>query len=336
MVLMKRAELRMDLRRRQFLQIAGGAAAWRASVTSASAQSWPGKTVRAIIPFSPGSAADIIPRAVFNELSNELGQPIIVDNRAGAGGAIGMAEVARAEPDGYVLLANSSAHTIVPSLYKYLPFNTAQDLAGVIPLGNLPNVLVVAPSKGFKTIQALAAAAKANNGAMSYSSTGVGSATQFAAERFRLSAGFDGIHVPFRGGAESLTETVTGRVDFCFSPITIAMPFIQNGGLLALAVSTPKRASGLPDTPTTLESGFANSDYTFWVALFAPVKTPRPVVQLLHDRTSKVLRSASMREKMTRFGVDPMEMSPEELDAMVKAEIPVNAAIIKAGDLKAE
>jgi tripartite-type tricarboxylate transporter receptor subunit TctC len=165
--------------------------------SSALGQTWPTKPIRAIVPFTAGSASDIVPRTVFEQLSGELGQSIIVENRSGAGGTIGAAAVARSEPDGYTILANSSAHTIVPLLYPNTPYDPARDFAAIIPLGSMPNVLVVAPSKGFRSLQALVAAAKASPGSIVYASGGVGSATHFSAERFRLSAGIEGIHVPF-------------------------------------------------------------------------------------------------------------------------------------------
>jgi tripartite-type tricarboxylate transporter receptor subunit TctC len=185
------------------------------------------------VPFTAGSASDIIPRTVFEQLSSELGQSIIVENRSGAGGTIGAATVARAEPDGYTVLVNSSSHTVVPSLYPDTPYDPIRDFAGVIPLGSMPNVLVVAQSKEFVTLQDLVAAAKAKPGTITYASAGVGSATHFSAERFRLSAGIVGVHVPFKGVPEALTETMAGRIDFFFSSLAPALPLIREGKLRA-------------------------------------------------------------------------------------------------------
>jgi tripartite-type tricarboxylate transporter receptor subunit TctC len=211
----------------------------------------------------------------------------------------------------------------------------ARDFAGVIPLGALPNVLVVDPSKGYKSLQDLIVAAKAKPGSITYASAGVGSATHFSAERLRLSADFEGVHVPFRGAIEAQTEVMTGRIDFYCAALTSALPFIRDGKLLPLAVSTPKRASALPDVPTTLEAGFANSDYTFWVAVFVPAKTPKAIVERLHQQTSKTLQSANVREKLAILGVDQMPINPTELDTLVKAEIIANAAVIKAANIRA-
>jgi len=326
----------VKLPRRQFLHLAAGAAALPGVSRFAWAQGWPTKPIRAIVPFTAGSAVDIIPRTVFDPLSRELGQSIIVENRTGAGGTIGAAVVARADPDGHTILVNSSAHTVIPSLYPKAPYDTARDFSGVIPLGALPNVLVVDPSKGYKSLRDLVVAAKAKSGSITYASAGVGSATHFSAERLRLSAGFDGVHVPFRGAPEAYTEVMTGRVDFFFGALTSALPFIRDGKLQALAVSTPKRASALADVPTTLEAGFTNSDYTFWVAIFVPAKTASAVVEKLHQQTQKTLQSASLREKLATLGVEPMIMSPAELDALVKAEIAANVTVVKAANIKAE
>ena len=213
---------------------------------AASAQPWPSKSIRAIIPFTAGSTVDIVSRIVFEPLSQALGQSIIVENRGGAGGTIGANAVAKADPDGYTMLAHSSAHSATPAIYPNAPYSAANDFITVAALGSSPNIVVVAPDKGFKTLQELVAAAKAQNGAMTFGTAGVGSSTHFTTERLRFSAGFDGVHVPFRGMPEVLTEVMTGRVDFCYSTIAAALPFIRDNKLLALAVSTPKRSSALP------------------------------------------------------------------------------------------
>ena len=197
-----------------------------------------------------------------------------MENRGGAGGTIGANAVAKADPDGYTMLAHSSAHSATPAIYPNAPYSAANDFITVAALGSSPNIVVVAPDKGFKTLQELVAAAKAKNGAMTFGTAGVGSSTHFTTERLRFSAGFEGVHVPFRGMPEVLTEVMTGRVDFCYSTIAAALPFIRDNKLLALAVSTPKRSSALPNVPTTIELGYKNSDYTFWNGLFLPVKTP--------------------------------------------------------------
>ena len=227
----------------------------------ARAETWPTKPLRVIVPFGAGSTTDIIPRVVFEQLSSQLGQSIVVENRTGAGGTIGTGFVAKADPDGYTVLVHSNAHTISPSLYSNLSYHPARDFAAVIPLGIMPNVMVVPPAKGWKTVGDLVAAAKAKPGALNFSSVGVGSATHFSAERFRRSAGVEAVHVPFKGGAEAMTEVIAGRIDFFFGPVGLVLPNVQEGKLIALAVNGAKRAAALPDVPTTLEAGFADAEF---------------------------------------------------------------------------
>ena len=246
-----------------------------AFIASASAETWPSKPIHAIIPFGPGSAVDIVPRIVFEQMASQLGQSIVVENKAGAGGTLGSAMVARAEPDGYTMLVHSSAHTITPALYPKLNYDITRDFVTVGAIGSVPNVMIIAPSKGFKTVKEYVAAAKARPDMSTYASLGIGSAVQMSAERFRISAGYDLVHVPFKGGAEALTEIIAGRVDYYFCPIATAMPHIKDGRLTGLAISSPLRATAMPDLPTTLESGYPDSDYTFWMGIFMPAKIHR-------------------------------------------------------------
>jgi tripartite-type tricarboxylate transporter receptor subunit TctC len=303
---------------------------------SVCAQSWPSKPIRAIVPYTAGGAIDIVSRTVAQQLSVQLGQPIVIESRPGAGGVIGTAAVAKADPDGHTILLTASSHTISPWAYSNLAYDTVGDLAGITPLANLPNVLVVAPSANIRSAQALVAAARAKSGGLNYASGGSGSATHLNAERFRLSAGFAGVHIPFKGGPEALTEVMTGRVDFVFSPILPSLPFIREGKAIALGVSTSKRASALPDVPTTLEAGFANSNYNFWVGMFVPAKTPRDIVDKLHQETVKVLQSPEIQAKLAGFGADTMLMKPTEFDVYVKNEIATNEALVKAAGLAAK
>src|ERR1700754_1285349 len=221
------------------------------------AQGYPSRPIRVIVPFGAGSFTDVLPRVVLDQAATQLKQPIIVENRGGAGGTIGTGSVAKADPDGYTLLATSSAHTITPAIYPNLPYDTARDLAGVGSLGLSPLVMIMAPSKGFKTVQDFVAAAKAKPGTINFASAGVGSATHLGAERFVASAGIQATHIPYKGGPEALTDVIAGRADFYFCPLGTALPQIRNGTVIALAVSTPKRASSLAEVPTTLEAGYA-------------------------------------------------------------------------------
>ena len=311
------------------------ATALLASTSTAWAQTWPAKPVRVINPFGVGSATDVIPRIILEQVQANIGQPVLLEARPGAGGTTGTAQVVAADPDGYTLLVNSSALTLTPAMYRNLSFDPARDLAGVAMMGVMPQVLITAPAAGLKTVQAFVADAQAKPGTYNYASTGVGAATHISVEKFRLSAKFDATHVPFKSGAEGLSEVVTGRINFYFCPIGTALPFIQDGRLLGLAVSTPRRAVALPDVPTTLEAGYPNSDYTFWFALFAPAKTPRAIIDRLHQEVMKALDAPSVKARLQQNGVEPLAMSPAELDKHVADEIKANNDLIKTLGLKA-
>ena len=300
------------------------------------AQAWPAKPIKVIVPFTPGSGTDIIARTVSERLSPQLGQPIVIENRPGAGGTIGAAVVAKSGPDGYTLFVHSSSYTVTPSTYRDLPYDTLRDLTGVVPLALLPNVLVMAPSKGIRSVKELVAAAKAKPGSLNSASVGIGSATHLNAERFRLGAGIETVNVPFKGSPEALTEIVTGRVDFYFCPVNAVLPLLKDGKLVALAVGSTRRSLALPGLPTTLEAGVPGSDYNFWVGMFAPAKTPADVVNRLYRETAKALRASEVREKMARLGAEPMEYSPERFNAYLREEIAANAALVKAAGIKAE
>jgi tripartite-type tricarboxylate transporter receptor subunit TctC len=301
---------------------------------AAQAQSWPAQPIRAYIPFGAGSATDIVPRAVFDRLAHEFGQPIIVENRGGAGGTLGVGAVVRAEPDGYTILANSSAHTIAPWIVPSIPYDTAKDLSGALMIGQNANVMIVIPAKGWKTVQDFVVAAKAKPGSINYGSAGVGTATHISAERFRLAAGFDATHIPYKGGAEVLTDLLGGRIDFYFCPISTALPYIRDGRVLALLVSTPTRASDLPDVPTPRQAGFVNADTIIWYAVFMPAKTPRDIVEKFHATAMKVLAMPAMQARLKQLAVDPMPMTPAEIDKFVINELASNEKLIKAAGIK--
>ena len=256
--------------RRHFLKLSAGALAAPALPRLASRKQ-PGRRQNLFAPSCrsrPAARIDILGRIVLDPLSRQLGQTIVVENRGGAGGSLGSAAVAKADPDGYTLLINAAAHSGAPAAYPNLPYDAAADFAGVAIFGSVPNVLLVAPSKGIKSLQELVA--KAKDGTMNFASAGVGSATHWAAERFIVSAGFKATHVPFRGGPEALTEVMTGRVDFIFIGISSGLPFIQNKQLVPLAVSSAKRSPTLPDLPTTLEAGYKDSDFNYWNGMLVP------------------------------------------------------------------
>ena len=299
-------------------------------------QGWPAKQLRVVVPVAAGSSTDIVPRAVFEQLGPQLGQSIVIENRAGAGGTIGTASVARAEPDGYTILAHGSAHTISQSLYRDLPYDPARDFAAVVPLGATPLVLVVAPSKGYRSVADLVAAGKARPGALNFSSVGIGSATHMGAERFLASAGVSAVHIPFKGGAEAMTEALAGRVDFFFGPVVLVQPMIREGRLVPLAVNGSKRNTLLADVPTLRESGISNAEYPIWFGLFVPARTPRDVVEKLNLETTRAMQAPALREKLLAMGLDPMRMTPAEFDAYVREEVAINAKLVKAVGIRVE
>ena len=318
--------------RRQFLGLACAAAAAPALAGRAFADAWPDHIIRAVVPFGAGSTVDIIGRIVLDPISAQLGQTFVVENRGGAGGTIGSALVAKADPDGYTLLINASAHSAAPAVYPHLSYDPAADFAGVAILGVVPNVLLVAPSKGIKTAKELVD--RARSGELTFSSAGVGSATHWAAERFLLAAGVKATHVPFSGGPAALNEAMTGRVDFCFIGVSSATPLIADNRLVALAVSSTKRSGALPNVPTTIELGYPESDYVFWNGLLAPAKTPRPIIDRLHAEVQKALALPQVQTKLSAQGVEAMPLTPQEFDAMIRKEIVSNTKLAKAAGLK--
>jgi tripartite-type tricarboxylate transporter receptor subunit TctC len=304
-------------------------------IASAShAETWPSRLIKATIPFGAGSATDVVPRLFFERLSAELGQPIVVENRPGAGGTLGTAMVARAEPDGYSVLAHSSALTIAPAIFTDLTFDARKDLAGVLMIGSSANVMIVPPMRPWKTVQEFIADARAKPNSISFGSVGVGSAVHISAEKFRLAAGFDATHVPYRGGAEVIADIIGGRVDFYFCPLATALPLIQAGQVKALLVSSDKRVAELPDVPTPAEIRLKNADSAIWFGVFMPAKTPRDIVEKFHDAGAKLLAEPAMQASLKQLGVAPLPMSPAEIDDLVKRETSGNLELIKAAGIK--
>jgi len=319
------------MNRKLVLRIA--VAALASASAMAFAQAWPAKPLHVVVPFSAGSTTDIIARAVSDKLSAGLGQPVIVENRAGAGGTIGAGVVAQAAPDGYTILIHSSSHTVNPATFTTLPFNTERDFAGVTPIASLPNALVISPAKEIRSVKELVAFGKANPGKLNYASAGAGSATHLNAEKFRIQAGFEAVHVPFKGSPEAITEVMTGRVDYYFSPMAPVIGHIQERKLIALAVGSPKRSSAFPDVPTTVEAGVPDSEYNFWIGMMVPAKTPREIVNRLYDEVQKALASPEVKERFAKVGAEPMSLKPEQFDAYIRDEIAVNVRLVKAAGI---
>jgi tripartite-type tricarboxylate transporter receptor subunit TctC len=299
--------------------------------STAQAEEWPTRPIRAIVPLSAGSAVDIIPRIVFEQLSTQLKQPIIVENRPGASGTIGARAVVTAEPDGYTILADSSALVIAPSTVANMPYDPIKDLIPVASLGNLPNVLVVSPSKNIKTIQDLVALGKQRP--ITFGSIGVGSPIQLAMERLRLSAGFEAQAISYRGAPEALVDAMTGRIDSYYSPVLPALPLIREHKLVPLVVSSPTRAPVLPDVPTSEEAGYPNSAYRFWIGIFAPAKTPSAIIEKLSKEIEKALQVPEVQQNLAKLGVQSMSMNSKQFAEFVKQELIVNTELAKAAGI---
>jgi tripartite-type tricarboxylate transporter receptor subunit TctC len=300
--------------------------------TGAFAQQFPSKTVRLVSGVTPGSASDTMARVVSEKMAASLGHPVIVENRLGAGGAVAAQYVASAEPDGHLIMIYTSAFTIAPILN---PGSVdPKGLTAVATLGIVPTVMVVNPSKGYKTVKDFVNEAKAKPGQLVATNAGVGSSTHMNFERFRLAAGLDLLSVPTKGNAEAITEVITGRADVYFSPVFSIVPHVQSGKLQALAVGSPKRTAIFPDLPTTVEAGYPNSDYTFWIGALVSSRTPKEIVQRLHREFQAALQQPDVQDRMKKLGVDPLEMSIEDFDGMIRKELADNAELVKRAGIK--
>ncbi len=315
------------------LALVAALAAVCATPLTAQAQAWPNKPIRVIVPFAAGSTTDIVARAISDKVSASLGQQLVIDNKAGASGTIGQQQLTMAAPDGYTIMIHSSSHTVSPSTFAKLPFDTAHDFAGVTPIAAVPNALVVSPTKNLKTLKDLLALSKTAPNGLNYASAGQGSATHLNAEKFRVAAGIKATNIPFKGSAEAVNEVIAGRVDYYFSPIAPVIGQIKAGQLVALAVGSPRRASALPDVPTTAEAGVPNSEFNFWIGMMAPAKTPREIVDRLNAEVVKALASPEVKERFLQLGMDAWTLKPTEFDAYIKTEIGTNAALVKAAGL---
>lgn len=304
------------------------------SATAALAEVWPSRLIKVTIPFGAGSATDVVPRLFFDRLAAELGQPIVIENRAGAGGTIGTGLVAKAEPDGYSILAHSSAFTIAPAIFPNLPFDATKDLSSVLMIGSSASVMIVPNERPWKSIQDFIAEAKAKPGSISFGSVGIGSAVHIAAEKFRLAAGIEATHIPYRGGPEVISDIMGGRIDLYFCPLATALPLIRQGQVKALVVSTPKRAADLPDVPTLGEIGLKAAESVSWFGVFVPSKTPRDIVEKFHAAGVKVLSDPAMQASLSKLGVEPMPMTALQMDELVKRETAANLELIKAAGIK--
>ncbi len=299
----------------------------------AAAQAFPSKTVRLISGVTPGSASDTMARIVAEKLTASLGQPVIVENWLGAGGLVGASRVAKGDPDGHTIMVYASALTVAPLINPGVL--DPKDLTPVATMATIPTVLIVPTAKPYKSVADLVAAAKAKPGDIVGTTAGIGSATHMNLERFRIAAGIEVLRLHLKGASEAFTEVLTGRADFYF-----ALPFqvrgaAKDGKVRALAVGSPKRSSLFPDVPTTVEAGYPNSDYNFWVGALVASKTPRDIVERLHREFNAAVNAPDVRERIVKTGADPLTMTLREFEAMIRGEFESNAKLIKAAGITA-
>ena len=299
------------------------------------AQAFPSKPIKLISGATAGSASDIIARSIAEKLQNEFGVSVIVENKPGAAGTLAIQTILNSPADGHSIFVYTGAHTVLPLLNK-VSYDPVKDFSAVVPLAVVPNVMVVSPNKGYKSVKDVVAAAKNMPGQLNYASAGLGSATHMSAEKFKLATGIDAVHVPYKGSPEAITETMTGRIDYFFAPLVSALPMIKAGKLIPLAVSTPKRSSQLPDVPTLAEAGIAKSEYLFWIGMLVSSKTPRDIVNKLNQSTLKALQDNEVKERLVSLGAEALPMTPEQFDQLIKDELTANAIVIKAAGIKSE
>jgi tripartite-type tricarboxylate transporter receptor subunit TctC len=297
---------------------------------------YPSRPIHILVGFTPGGGPDITARWIAQKLGEAWKQQVLVENRPGAGGTVAAGTVARAAPDGYTLLSVSSAHAVAAAIYPKLPYDTFKDLAGITETASSSYVLVAPPSLGVRSVKDLIAAAKAKPGQLNFASAGVGSGTHFAGEMFKAMAGIDVVHVPLKGIPESLTETVTGRVQFFMAPMANGVNLVREDKLTGLAVSSAKRDILLPDLPTISEAGVPGYESILWFGLLTSSGVPRPIVNKLNAEITRILRSAETYERFSPIGMTPRPMSPEDFDALIRNDVAVFSKIAREANIKAE
>jgi len=314
--------------------IAAAAIALAACSLQAAELKYPVRPVRAIISFPPGSATDIIGRVVAAKLTEYWGQTVVADNRGGAGGLLGSQAAAQSNPDGYTLLINSNAHAVNPSIYAKLPYDTLKDFTNIAPLVNAPNVLVTSPGSRVKTVSELVADAKARPGKINFASAGIGSGTHLSLEKFKMMAGIDVTHIPYKGTGEVMTDLLAGRVDYYFVPISAGIGYIKDGKVRAIAVSSIRRSQQLPNVPTVAEAGIKGYDSGLWFGLWGPARMSPQLVEKIWRDTDRALSSPDVIERMAKLAAEPMHMKPEEFANFVRSEIADTAKVVKAAGIK--
>jgi tripartite-type tricarboxylate transporter receptor subunit TctC len=307
------------------------------AISAAHAEVYPSKPVRMIVAYPPGGGTDIVGRVVAQKLGESLGQAVVVENRGGASGNIGTELVARAAPDGYtILMGNVAPNAINVSLFKNLPYDPVADFAPVTLVASTPNILVVHPSTPARTVKEVIALAKAKPGTLNFASAGVGSSSHLAGELFRVLAGADIVHIPYKGAGPAMVDVLSGQVQLYFATMPAAMPHVKSGKLAAIAVTSARRSPALPDTPTTAEAGVPGYEASTWYGLLAPAQTPGAAVARLHQATVKILSDAALREKLADQGFEPVGNSPEEFGAYIKSEIAKWGKVIRDAGIKPE
>jgi tripartite-type tricarboxylate transporter receptor subunit TctC len=302
--------------------------------SGAFAQGWPTKPVRLVISFTPGSSTDIIGRAVAAKLQDVWGQPVVAENRPGAGGTVGSEFVVRSDPDGYTLLANSSAHAANPGMYKELRYDTMRDFVNLALLGGGPNVLMVGQGTGWKTLKDFVDAAKSTPGKLNFSSAGMGSGTHFNLEKLKLALGIDVQHIPYKGTPEAIGDTIAGRVCCYWAPLNAALPHVNGGKAVALAVSSAQRSPLLPNVPSVAEQGYPGFDYTLWVGLWGPAKIPADIAAKINKDVNAALASPDLRERLTKLGTVPGNLTIPQFTDFVRKEIEETKTILQAAGIK--
>jgi len=300
------------------------------------AQKFPTRPIRIIVPFTAGSASDLIARRLGAKMSEQWGQQVVVDNRGGAGGVVGMGIVASAAPNGYTLLVHSLGFAVSAALYSKLPFDPLRDFAPVSQIMASPSVIVVAPALGVRNVNELIALAKKKPGQINFATAGIGSGTHLNAEQFRFAAGIDVAHVPYKGPSEALLETMTGRVQYFISPLVPALPLIREGTVLALAVTTAQRTPMLPDVPTVAEAALPGYEFQAWFGMFAPGGTPRDIVEQLSREVARIVRLPDVAKQMASQGEMPRSSTPDEFASFVRVEIDKYRKIVKLANVRVE
>lgn len=298
-----------------------------AAPLAAQAQAWPSKPVKIVVPSPPGGSTDQIARAIGQKLSEAWGQPVVVENRPGAGLTLGADYVAKAQPDGYTLLMGAVHHSIAQTVYKKLPYDFGKDLAPITVLAIVPNVLIVSASNPAKNVNELIAQAKAQPGKLSYGSTGAGTAHHLIGEQFNDLAGTDILHVAYKGSSPALVDLMGGQTTMMFDTVASCLPLIKGGKLRPLAVATAKRSSALPDVPTLSEAGLTGFDIATWFGLMAPAGTPKAVIDKVYADSTRVLATPEMKKQWLEMGAEPVGNTPEQMSAQIKAEMGKFAAL---------